>query len=110
MQVPKPDPTVCPRQFCFCWRMGTLICPSSAEPQTVAEGCHHPFWLCTRLDPEHGKKDGYEDHGPNLEEAGLPWFYFYPSPDRLVPEVREKYILESEAMWGKEHWKVKEAK
>ena len=85
--------------------MGRLIHSQTPEPQTVAEGCRNPFLVCRRLDPEHGQRDGYEDDRPNLEQAGLPWFYFYPSPDSLVPEVREKYVRESEAVWGKEHWK-----
>jgi hypothetical protein len=90
--------------------MGIVIRATGTEdePQTVAEGCRHPFWVCTRLDPEHGKRDGYEDHGPNLEASGLPWFYFYPSPDSLPPQVQEKYITESEAVWGKEHWQAQE--
>ena len=101
----KPEPTLCPRAFCFFWRMGRVISAHSPEPQTVAEGCCHPFWRCTRLDTERGQQDGYEDHRPNLEDAGLPWFYFYPSSDRLVPELRERYIKEPEVLWGKEHWK-----
>jgi hypothetical protein len=101
----KPDPTVCPRHFCFFWQMGRVIHSQAAEPQSVAEGCCNPFRVCRRLDPEHGQQDSYEDHGPNLREARLPWFYFYSSPDSLIPEVREKYITESDAVWGKEHWK-----
>jgi hypothetical protein len=60
--------------------------------------------MCRRLNYELGDKDWYEDHGPNLRAAGLPWFYYYPSPELLTPQLREKYIGESELVWGKEHW------
>jgi len=104
----KPDPTVCPRHFCFMWRMGKLIEQGSLEPPTVAEGCADPFGICTRLDPIHGNYDGYESHEPNLRKADLPWFYFCPKPEILVAKMRELYVIESEALWGKDHWKQKE--
>ena len=106
----KPDPTVCPRHFCFMWRMGKLIQQDSIEPPTIAGGCADPFGVCTRLDPVNGNYDGYEAHEPNLREAHLPWFYFYPKPEMLVATMREPYITESEALWGKDHWKQKEGK
>lgn len=86
------------------WQMAKVVRASSPEPASVAEGCRCPFGLCTRLDPEHGDRDWYEDHGPNLREAGLPWFYFYPSPEKLVQNMRQDYITEAEALWGKGHW------
>ena len=103
----KPDPTVCPRQFCFFWQ------PSNhwqrgrtAEERLYAtEGkCLCEFGLCTRLDAERGDRDWYESDGPDLAEAGLPWFYFYASPASITERngMREKYINDSEALWGRE--------
>lgn len=104
----KPDPSVCPQHFCFCWRMGIVVSAKTSEPRSLAEGCRTPLGGCARLEPGSRYPDSYEGHGPNLERAGLPWFYFYPSPDKLTPQVRERYIAESEALWGKEHWKSKD--
>ena len=76
-------------------------------PQSVAEGCglsDSSFGPCTRQDPVRGQHDYYETHDPNLEKAGLPWFYFISSPLKIVKAFRKKYISESEALWGKEHW------
>lgn len=101
----KPEPSVCPRQFCFCWQMAQVFTPGTPAPVTVADGCRCPFGLCTRLDPERGGHDWYEAHEPNLRDAGLPWFYFYPSPEHLTPKMRQRYITESEALWGQEHWR-----
>ena len=101
----KPDPKVCPRHFCFMWQMARPITPQTLEPVSVEEGCGCPFGLCTRLDPERGNKDWYSSHDPNLRAAGLPWFYFYPSPANLVPQVQEEYVRESEALWGEGHWR-----
>lgn len=61
------------------------------------------FGLCTRLDPVGGDRDWYEPDEPDLEEAGLPWFYF-ASPRSLAPGLSERYIDESETLWGNEHW------
>ena len=101
----KPDPAVCPGKLCFLWRLGRMVRSGDEEPATVREGCGNPFGVCIRLDAERGDSDWYSNHGPNLEKAGLPWFYFYPSPDGLTANSRQKYIEESEALWGKEHWK-----
>ena len=67
--------------------------------------CEHG--ICIRKDIEKGAHDCYESDEPDLELAGLPWFYFYSSPDNLTERngIREKYIVESEALWGKDHWK-----
>lgn len=100
----KPKSTVCPGQFCFCWQMGKVITSRTPDPLDVAEGCRCPFGPCTRLDPEKGEHDYFENHGPNLHEAGLPWFYFYPSPLSVVSDRRKQYIAESEALWGEKHW------
>ncbi|MBZ9750601.1 hypothetical protein K7W42_06975 [Deinococcus sp. HMF7604] len=68
-----------------------------------AATCDCPVGLCRRWSPE-GKTDWYEPCEPLLERAGLPWFYFIPSPSKLVEELRGAYILESEALWGRRHW------
>ncbi len=101
----KPDPNICPRRFCFMWQMARLVSAKTPQPASVAQGCRCPFGLCTRLDREQGDRDWYESHDPNLREAGLPWFYFYPSPAILVPGVHEEYIRQSEALWGEGHWR-----
>ena len=109
----KPDPTQCPRAFCFMWhgpssrfasgaKLPIVVSSASAAPGSDGH-CACPFGICTRYNPDVGKRDWYEDHGPHLREAGLPWFYFYPSPDSLVPELRQRYIEESEALWGTNH-------
>lgn len=87
------------------WQMARPITFKTPEPASVAAGCRCPFGLCTRLDAEHGDNDWYESHDPNLRAAGLPWFYFYPSPSKLVSGFREEYIRESEALWGEGHWR-----
>ena len=71
--------------------------------------CRCEHGICTRNDIEKGTRDYYESDGPDLELAGLPWFYFYSSPSSLTERggIREKYIVESEVLWGKEHWKEK---
>ena len=100
----KPNSKVCPHQFCFMWQMATLTSAETAEPASIIEGCRCP-WVCTRLDAERGEHDYYEAHEPNLRKAGLPWFYFYSSPSKLVAELQADYIRESEALWGFGHWR-----
>ncbi len=39
-------------------------------------------------------------HQLRLERHGLPWFYFIPSPDKVVEERREQYIREAKRLWG----------
>jgi hypothetical protein len=110
----KPPATTCPQHYCFFWReAGDWTSPGlylnleealqNLQPvQRIGCGCS--FGRCTRLEPVNGDHDWYEPAEPILEQDGLPWFYFIPSPDKLA-ELREKYIVESEALWGKEHWK-----
>ena len=62
-------------------------------------GCSCTFGVCTRLDPLAGDRDWYEPCEPALERDGLPWFYFIPSIDQLVPELHERYLRESQALW-----------
>lgn len=65
-------------------------------------GCSCSFGLCTRLDPIAGDHDWYEPCEPALDRDGLPWFYFIPSADKVGAEFRERYLRESEELWGKE--------
>ena len=83
----KPPASECPREFCFLW-------------DTSEEACGSPFGLCRRLDAGHGERDFYEPHEPNLERAGLPWFYFIPDGEKLVAELRDEYERESQKLWG----------
>lgn len=84
--------------------MNCAITAEAPEPASIAEGCRNPFGRCSRLDPDTGDGDYYEPHEPNLEEAGLPWFHFIAAPIDIVDNLRDQYIEESEALWGKEHW------
>jgi hypothetical protein len=62
--------------------------------------CGCSFGVCIRLDPINGNNDWYEPNEVKLEKAGLPWFYFIPGPENLVDEERDKYVQESERLWG----------
>ncbi len=68
--------------------------------------CLCEFGAFTRNDAEKGTNDFYESDGPDLELAGLPWFYFITSPSNVTArnELRDKYVLDSETFWGKDHW------
>ena len=72
---------------------------------TVGE-CLCEFGVCTRNDVEKGENDYYEPDEPDLELAELPWFYFISSPMNITERngLRDRYLLESEPLWGKEHW------
>ena len=83
----KPSALECPREICFLW-------------DASEEACGCPFGLCTRLDAAHGERDFYEPHEPNLELAGLPWFYFIPDGEKLVDELRDEYERASQKQWG----------
>ena len=91
----KPDAAQCPQCFCFFW--------GASEPR-AAPRCLCSHGVCTRLDHARGDHDWYEPHESELEEAGLPWFYFVPSPEILVGELRDDYIAESQVLWGEKHW------
>lgn len=107
----KPDPAMCPRQFCFFWQAAdwNRRGRSLEERLYATEGeCLCEFGVCTRLSAEEGDRDWYETDGPDLEAAGLPWFYFIASTDSLVPTFKEQYIAASEALWGKGHWKAQQ--
>ncbi len=108
----KPLAAVCPQEFCFNWRSpGSLVALGLHEDVEAAlsalvpvtEGhCGWTLGLCTRLDSKDNDRDYYEPHEPNLERAGLPWFYFIPSADTLVEEAKEAYSAEAEQLWGGE--------
>ena len=48
----------------------------------------------------HGTGDYYEPCEPRLEEAGLPWFYFFPNAYTIVDELKADYERESRELWG----------
>jgi hypothetical protein len=112
----KPNPMLCPQRFCFHWREAGTKEASGLYPdleqaldaaQPVTEsGCGYPFGECVRLRGRPDAPDGYEPNEPELEQAGLPWFYFIASREEVADEMREQYIRESEALWGPRHWLV----
>ena len=111
----KPDRQTCPERFCFHWlRSGSQFAAGlyndlddALKDMTIAQGdlCGCTFGVCKRLDSINGDHDWYEPHEPALEEIGLPWFYFIPSPEKVVDDIRRAYIRESESLWGVAHWK-----
>ena len=113
----KPPAEVCPGLYCYHWIMpggsadmsrrihGSVeeaLSGSSGWQVFPDGGCSCSFGLCSRLDPVHSTKDWYEPCEPFLERDDLPWFYFTPSGYKLSPEKHEKYLLESQALWGNE--------
>src|SRR5262245_52812435 len=113
-QTEKPSPTECPKEFCFFWvKRGSRFAKGldndleeALNHAALMQGdqCGCSFGICRRLDPINGNKDWYEPNEVKLEEAGLPWFYFISGPEKLVAELRDKYIRESELLWGIKHW------
>ncbi len=105
----KPPADVCPQQFCFEWlEAGSWSAPGLyANLETALEAtvkiengaCGCTSGRCSRIDPQ-STQDCYEPHEPCLEAAGLPWFFFIPDADKLVEELRDDYIAESQALWG----------
>ncbi len=111
----KPPANICPGRYCFMWvppggaaDMSGRSYRSFQEAITWRDdrvefphgGCSCSFGLCTRLDPVAGDRDWYEPFERALEQDGLPWFYFTPSIETLIPELHERYLRESQAMWG----------
>ena len=83
----KPPQNFCPQKFCFIW---------SEEDNN----CSESFGSCSRNTGYENQKDWYEPCEPELERYGLPWFYFITSPDKLIDELKEDYIRESNTLWG----------
>ena len=111
----KPSPGVCPERFCFHWaERGDRIDTSgrqydtfdeataAAETMVFAAQCGCVFGTCSRVSPSPENRDWYEPHERLLRDAGLPWFYFIPGPEKLASEFRKKYLLESSALWHPE--------
>ena len=68
----------------------------------------NPFGNCLRQFPSPTNRDWYEPNEHSLKQEGLPWFYFISLPDQVVEKLREKYVSESEKLWGIKHWLNKE--
>lgn len=111
----KPPVDVCPKQYCFLWvppggsadltgRLHNSLAEAIKLWDDSTEfpdgGCRCQFGVCTRLDTVAGDHDWYEPNEPALKRDGLPWFYFIPSTDKLVQECHERYLRESQALWG----------
>lgn len=106
----KPAADVCPREFCFHFvPAGARIAPglrtdveaAMAVAQVGPESCCGcSFGVCSRLGTSAADADWYEPDEPALARAGLPWFFFISSADRLTGELREKYLREAAQLWG----------
>jgi len=100
----KPPSDVCPKDFCFFWSKrgaridlaGRLfesledaleVLATETPVVRFSAGCRCVFGTCSRAVPAPGNRDWYEPHEPALKKAGLPWFYFIPSADKLVEDV-----------------------
>jgi hypothetical protein len=113
----KPPAGTCPGKYCFYWippgRFADLSgrAYDSLDQTTIHcerwvefphGGCTCTYGRCTRFDPTDGDRDRYEPCEPELENDGLPWFYFIASIENLDPEFHEKYLVESRELWGDE--------
>ncbi len=111
----RPPADFCPGRYCFQWvPPGGAADMSGRTYRSFREaiarrdgwvdfpqgGCGCGVGLCTRLDPVDGDSDWYEPCELALERDGLPWFYFIPSVEKLAPEFHERYLGESQALWG----------
>ena len=111
----KPLADFCPGRYCFQWvPPGGAADLSGRAYSSFQEaitrradwielpqgGCGCGFGVCTRFDPIAGDSDWYEPDEQALERDGLPWFYFIPSTDKLVPKFHARYLRESQALWG----------
>lgn len=111
----KPPADFCPGRYCFLWvppggaadlsgrtysSFQEAITRRADWTEFPQGGCGCRFGVCTRLDPVAGDHDWYEPFEPALERDGLPWFYFIPSTDKLAPKFHERYLRESQALWG----------
>jgi len=111
----KPPADACPEGYCFHWiPPGGAADYSGNEYVSVDEaltarsdwtefptgGCGCRFGACTRSHVSDDARDWYEPNEPALQKDGLPWFYFIPCSESLVPERREEYLRESALLWG----------
>ena len=98
----KPPPLVCPRDYCFFWVYRDDPAGQCGYPVTRVKipGEDWKPVICRRLDVTHGTGDYYEPCEPRLEEAGLPWFYFFPNAYTIVDELKADYERESRELWG----------
>ena len=106
----KPPADVCPREYCFNWlEGGSLFAPglyanfagATRHPRPVLAGsCGWTLGVCVRRDPVCGDHDYYEPDGSRLAREGLPWFYFHPNEELLIPKLRAMYREESRRLWG----------
>jgi hypothetical protein len=108
----RPDPRRCPERCCFNWvEQGDSFAPgffpdlkSALSNVRRAEVGHCGlvgFASCCRLPESPGDVDLYEPCEPELERAGLPWFFFVSRPSVLTAEARERYEREAPAYWAK---------
>lgn len=111
----KPPADICPEKYCFHWvtpggkkQMSGRPYGSLEEALSTGEGwvpsphggCGATMGRCSRLDPTGGDRDWYEPCELELKRGDLPWFYFIPSAEKLVPELRDRYLRESRKLWG----------
>ncbi len=106
----KPPAGICPRKYCFHWLpagswfgpgvYGSLDEALQDLQPVFTDQCGFHLSLCTRLDPVNGDHDCYEPCEPRLYQDGLPWFYFTPSSEGIIDELRDDYIRESETLWN----------
>ena len=110
----KPPAHICPQHFCFFWQergdfAAPGLYPSLADAlrdmhEIERSACGCSFGRCVRDPDGSGPIDWYEPCEPALAQAALPWFYFTPGPHKLIPELHDQYITESELLWGSRHW------
>jgi len=111
----RPPVDVCPEKYCFFWvrpggraNMSDHPHPSLEEALESPDGwvdfpnggCACSLGTCTRHNAADGDHDWYEPCEPALRADDLPWFYFTASPKKLTPEFRERFLVESRALWG----------
>ena len=113
----KPPADFCPGKYCFHWvpsggakdltgrtysSFQEAITRRADWSEFPQGGCGCGFGICTRMNPVTGDHDWYEPNEPAMERDGLPWFYFIPSTDKLVQDLHKPYLLESQALWGRQ--------
>lgn len=111
----RPPADICPEKYCEFWvppggkadmsgrvyrSLREAMGPHDGWVDFPEGGCACTFGSCTRNKAAVGDRDWYEPCEPNLRAAGLPWFYFVPSPEKLAPPFREQFLAESRELWG----------